>query len=60
MVIVRGQFYWEVDVCNSTLYRIGEEVHPNPPGHDLLVVAEQVQIPALIIILLASGMLINS
>ncbi|XP_035612293.1 uncharacterized protein LOC118371081 [Oncorhynchus keta] len=23
VVIVRGQFYWEVDVCNSTLYRIG-------------------------------------
>ncbi|XP_035615565.1 uncharacterized protein LOC118373522 [Oncorhynchus keta] len=23
VVIIRGQFYWEVDVCNSTLYRIG-------------------------------------
>ncbi|KAI5098559.1 hypothetical protein C0J45_10698 [Silurus meridionalis] len=23
--IRRGQYYWEVDVCNSALYRIGEE-----------------------------------
>lgn len=22
--ISRGQYYWEVDVCNSALYRIGE------------------------------------
>ena len=24
VVIVRGQYYWEVDVCNSSVYRIGE------------------------------------
>lgn len=23
VLIAKGQFYWEVDVCNSTLYRIG-------------------------------------
>ncbi|KAM4628409.1 cardiomyopathy-associated protein 5 [Polymixia lowei] len=23
VVITRGQYYWEVDVCNSTVYRIG-------------------------------------
>nr|XP_046244618.1 probable E3 ubiquitin-protein ligase MID2 isoform X2 [Scatophagus argus] len=23
VVIVRGQYYWEVDVCNSSVYRIG-------------------------------------
>lgn len=23
--ILRGQYYWEVDVCNSALYRIGKE-----------------------------------
>lgn len=24
VVVARGQFYWEVDVCNSSSYRIGE------------------------------------
>lgn len=24
VVIKRGQYYWEVDVCNSSVYRIGE------------------------------------
>lgn len=24
VTITRGQFYWEVDVCNSTSYRIGK------------------------------------
>lgn len=24
VVIARGQYYWEVDVCNSSVYRIGE------------------------------------
>lgn len=24
VVIVRGQYYWEVDVCNSSVYRIGK------------------------------------
>lgn len=25
VVIARGQYYWEVDVCNSAIYRIGEK-----------------------------------
>lgn len=24
VVIARGQYYWEVDVCNSSMYRIGK------------------------------------
>lgn len=24
VVIARGQYYWEVDVCNSSVYRIGK------------------------------------
>lgn len=24
VIIARGQYYWEVDVCNSSLYRIGK------------------------------------
>lgn len=24
VVVVRGQYYWEVDVCNSSVYRIGK------------------------------------
>lgn len=27
VVIGRGQFYWEVDVCDSSVYRIGEIIH---------------------------------
>lgn len=26
VVIARGQYYWEVDVCNSSMYRIGESL----------------------------------
>lgn len=25
VVIAQGQYYWEVDVCNSSVYRIGED-----------------------------------
>lgn len=25
VIIGRGQYYWEVDVCNSSVYRIGEK-----------------------------------
>lgn len=25
VVIVRGQYYWEVDVCNSSIYKIGKK-----------------------------------
>lgn len=24
VVIAQGQYYWEVDVCNSSIYRIGK------------------------------------
>lgn len=24
VVVFRGQYYWEVDVCNSSVYRIGK------------------------------------
>ncbi|XP_019906454.2 probable E3 ubiquitin-protein ligase MID2 isoform X2 [Esox lucius] len=32
VIIVRGQFYWEVDVCNSNLYRIGVSSLDNASG----------------------------
>lgn len=27
VVISRGQYYWEVDVCNSSVYRVGKKYH---------------------------------
>lgn len=29
VVIARGQYYWEVDVCNSSTYRIGRSSLPS-------------------------------